>query len=110
MKLIDIESLMPPGGNVANFQGIEHGANVSFFVVHFSQGEGPRKHRHPYEETFVILEGEIELLIDGMSQQAGGGKIAVIPAGAWHEFKVISEKPVNMINIHPTSKMVTEWA
>jgi len=110
MKIIDIESIMPPGGNVANFQGGEHGANVSFFVVYFSQGEGPRKHRHPYEETFVILEGDIELLIDGISQQVGGGTITVIPAGTWHQFKVISEEPVNMINIHPVSKMVTEWA
>jgi len=110
MKIIDIESIMQSDGNVATFQGVEHGANVSFFVVHFSQGEGPRKHLHPYEETFVILEGEIELVIDGMGQQAGGGKIAVIPAGAWHEFKVISEEPVHMINIHPASKMVTEWA
>jgi len=110
MKIIDIESIMQSGGNVATFQGVEHGANVSFFVVHFSQGEGPSKHCHPYEETFIILEGEIELLIDGMSQKAGGRKIAVIPAGVWHEFKVISEEPVRMINIHPASKMVTEWA
>jgi len=110
MKIIDIASIMSPGGNVANFQGVEHGANVSFFVVHFSQGEGPRKHRHPYEETFVILAGEIELLIDGTGQQVGGGTIAVIPAGTWHQFKVISEEPVNMINIHPISKMITEWA
>jgi hypothetical protein len=23
--------------------------------VHFSSGKGRRKHRHPYEETFIIL-------------------------------------------------------
>jgi len=62
MKLIDINSITPPGAEVAIFQGINHGTNVSFFIVHFSPGKGPKKHRHPYEETFIILDGEIEAL------------------------------------------------
>ena len=110
MKIIDIDSIKPPGGEVANFQGAEHGANVSFFVVHFSHGQGPKRHRHPHEETFVILEGEIELVIDGARHRVGGGKITVIPAGTWHVFTVQSKEPVHMINIHPVPKMITEWA
>lgn len=33
MKLIDINSLTSPGAEVAIFQGIKDGANVSFFMV-----------------------------------------------------------------------------
>ena len=109
MKTIAINSLKPPGAESATFQGSEHGANISFFVVEFSRGKGPKKHRHPYEETFILLDGEIELMTNDSTQSAAGGTIVVIPAGTWHEFKVRSESPVRMINIHPVSRMVTEW-
>lgn len=110
MKILDINCLKPPGGEAATFQGIEYGANVSFFVVQFSPGKGPKKHRHPYEETFIVLDGEIEVIVDGETQIIKSGTIAIIPAGSWHEFKSRAEKPVLLINLHPVSKMMTEWA
>lgn len=110
VKFIDIAGMKPAGEEVATFHGFEHGANVSFFVVAFGRGNGARKHRHPYEETFIILDGEIELIVGGTIRTIGRGKVAVIPAGTWHEFKVISESSVQMINVHPVSRMVTEWA
>jgi len=110
MKIVDIETLKLPGQEVATFQGSKHGANVSFFIVQFSPGKGPRKRRHPYEETFIILEGEIEAIIDGETKTLGENNIVIIPAGTWHEFKNCSEKPVFMINIHPVPEMITEWA
>ena len=110
MKILEIDNLTAPGGEVAIFHGSEHEASLSFFIVRFSPGMGPKKHRHPYEETFILLEGEIEAVIDGASQSIGSRKIVVIPAGTWHEFKVCSETNVLMINLHPVSKMITEWA
>ena len=110
MKTIDINSLKPPGQEVAVFQGANHGANVSFFIVQFSPGKGPKKHRHPYEETFILLEGEIEAIVDGKTETIKGNHILVVPAGTWHEFRNHSEKPVLMINIHPVPEMITEWA
>lgn len=110
MKIIDINSVKLPGEEVANFQGFKHGANVSFFVVQFSAGLGPDKHRHPYEETFIILDGEIEVTVDAKAQRVGSGKIVIIPANSWHEFKARSEQPARMVNIHPVPKMIIEWA
>lgn len=110
MKLIDINNLKSPGGESATFQGFEHEANVSFFIVQFSTGKGPKKHRHPYEETFIILDGEMEAMIDGQVQTIGSPSIVVIPANTWHEFKNRSEKTLHTINIHPVPKMITEWA
>lgn len=110
VQVIDIESLRPPGSEVATFQGSEHGANVSFFVVSFGHGQGPRKHRHPYDETFIVLDGEIQLTTDGTPRTVAGGTIVVIPKGTWHEFRVLSETAARMINAHPVAKMVTEWA
>ncbi|MDQ2691350.1 MAG: cupin domain-containing protein [Chloroflexota bacterium] len=110
MKIMDINSLKPSGGQVAIFNGFEHEANLSFFIVQFAPGNGPQKHCHPYEETFILLEGEIEAIIDDQMQVIGKEKIVIIPAGSWHEFKVCSDGPVSMINIHPVPKMITEWA
>ncbi|HEX5941157.1 MAG TPA: cupin domain-containing protein [Anaerolineales bacterium] len=110
MKVLDINTLKPPGQEVATFQGVKHGANVSFFVVHFPPGKGPRKHRHPYEETFIILEGQIEAIVNDKTETIHENNIVIIPAGTWHEFKNLSEKPVFMVNIHPVPEMLTEWA
>jgi quercetin dioxygenase-like cupin family protein len=110
MKIIDINSMKPSGKEVATFQGFEHEANVSFFIVQFAPDKGPNKHRHPYEETFIILDGEIEAIVDGETQKLGSGRIAIIPPDTWHEFKNRSDKPAFMINIHPVPKMITEWA
>lgn len=110
MNIIDVNNITPLDGEVAIFQGLKHGANVSFFIVHFSPSKGPRKHRHPYEETFIILEGEIEAIVDGEAKILRENHIAIIPAGIWHEFKNRSEKHAFMINIHPVPEMVTEWA
>ena len=110
MKIIDINDLRAPSGEAATFQGFAHEANVSFFIVQFSRGKGPKKHRHPYEETFIILDGEIEAIVDGEVQRIGSDQIAIIPANAWHEFKNCSDKPLHMVNVHPVPKMITEWA
>ena len=72
---IAIDSLRPASGGAALFQGIEHGAQTSFFVVTSKPGHGAPKHRHPYEEIFVVLEGEIEVIVDGGLEMVSGGSI-----------------------------------
>jgi uncharacterized protein YceH (UPF0502 family) len=110
VKVLELAALTGAGKQAATFQGHEHGANVSCFVVHFATGLGPRRHRHPYEETFILLEGEVRLVTDGTSRTVGAGTIVVIPDGTWHEFTVTSEAPVRMVTVHPVARMVTEWA
>ena len=110
VQVLEIAALTAPGKQAATFHGHEHGANVSCFVVRFEKGNGPRRHRHPYEETFILLEGEVRLVTDGTSRVVGPDTIVVIPDGTWHEFTVTSESPVRMVNVHPVARMVTEWA
>ena len=110
MKIIDTKTIRSANSEAATFQGFEHGANTSFFIVNFSPGKGPKRHRHPYEEIFIILDGEIEAIVDNETKVIGSDTIAIIPADTWHEFKNRAEKPARLVNIHPVSKMVTEWA
>jgi quercetin dioxygenase-like cupin family protein len=108
---IAIESLRPAGGGAALFQGFEHGSHTSFFVVTSRPGGGAPKHRHPYEEIFVVLEGEIEVIVDGQRELISDGSIRVIPPRAWHEFTNRSDHPCLMVNIHSSPRLIQEnWA
>ncbi len=108
MKIIDIASLKPASGGSPRFEGSYYGASVSFFVVTSPPGKGADKHRHPYEEVFVSLEGDIEVIIDGELQVIQSGNIIVIPPNAWHEFKNRSSQNLLMVNIHPRPIMIQE--
>jgi len=108
MNIIGISSLKPPGGGAARFQGVDHEASASFFVVTSAPGRGADKHRHPYEEIFVILDGDIEVIVDGQLRMISGGSIAIIPANSWHEFKNRSDHAALMVNIHPVPQMIQE--
>lgn len=108
MNIIDIGGLKPPSSNTARFEGAEHGASVSFFVVGSASGEGADEHRHPYEEVFVNLGGSVEVTVDGETRMLEGGSVAVVPAGAWHGFKNRSDSAALMVNIHPATTMKQE--
>lgn len=110
MNIIDIASLRLPGGNAARFEGGPYGANTSFFVVTSAPGRGADKHRHPYEEIFVILDGDIEVIVAGEMRMISSGNIALIPPNTWHEFKNRSDHPALMVNIHPVPRMIQEWS
>jgi quercetin dioxygenase-like cupin family protein len=107
VKIVPLVELRESEG-AALFVGHEHGAGVSFFVTNHSHGEGPDAHRHPYEETFVVLEGATRFTVDGATVDVEAGTVVVVPAGVTHAFKAAA--PVTrQVNIHPVPEMRTEW-
>ena len=65
--------------------------------MHVPPGGGPPPHRHDFEETFVLLEGELELTFRGGKSVARAGDTVNIPANAPHQFHNSSQKPVRML-------------
>ena len=108
MKVVELSDLAE-SETAALFMGRDHGANVSFFVTNHAPGQGPDPHRHPYEETFVIEEGNVVFTVDGNTLEAHAGQVVVVPAGAVHSFKAAGEGGTRQVNIHPVAEMVTEW-
>lgn len=105
--VIRVEDL-PRGTISATFNGHEHGAQMSFFISEGSPGDGPRLHRHPYEETFIVEEGEALFTVGESTVLAGPGDILVVPAGTPHKF-VCQAESNRQISIHPVARMETEW-
>jgi quercetin dioxygenase-like cupin family protein len=65
--------------------------------MHVPPGGGPPPHRHDFEETFVMLEGELELTFRGSKSVARAGDTVNIPSNAPHQFHNSSRKPVRML-------------
>ena len=105
--LIRIDEL-PGSEDASRFEGEKHGAQVSFFVSHNRPGTGPNLHRHPYEETFIVQEGEVLFTVGERTIEATAGDIVVVPAGAPHKF-VTRAGAHRQVSIHPVARMDTEW-
>ncbi len=65
--------------------------------MHVPPGGGPPPHRHDFEETFILLEGEIEATFRGKKSTVRAGETVNIPANAPHQFRNTSSKPVRML-------------
>ena len=67
--------------------------------MHIPPGGGPGPHRHDFEETFILLEGEMELTFRGRKSIARAGDTVNIPANAPHQFHNASPNPAKLICI-----------
>jgi quercetin dioxygenase-like cupin family protein len=66
---------------------------------HVPPGGGPPAHRHDFEETFILLEGEIEATFRGERRIVRAGETINIPANAPHQFHNESSAPARMLAI-----------
>ncbi len=60
-------------------------------------GGGPPPHRHDFEESFMLLEGELEATFRGEKSIVRAGETLHIPANAPHQFHNASDKPVRLL-------------
>ena len=67
--------------------------------MHVPPGGGPPPHRHDFEETFTMLEGELEVTFRGSKRVVQAGETINVPANAPHQFHNSSSEPVRMLCI-----------
>jgi quercetin dioxygenase-like cupin family protein len=65
--------------------------------MHIPPGGGPPPHRHDFEETFILLEGEVEATFRGSKAVVRAGETINIPANAPHQFRNTSNDPARML-------------
>lgn len=79
--------------------GKDTAGRFSLIDMHIPPGGGPPPHRHDFEETFVILEGELEATFRGVKSVVKAGDTINIPANAPHQFHNASSEPVRLLCI-----------
>src|SRR4051812_8561151 len=85
-EIISREQL-PFVGNSYELEGYRFGAvDVSLIMVEGPPGSGPRLHRHPYAEVFVVQEGQATFTIGERTLEVGGGQIVIALPGEAHKF------------------------
>lgn len=63
--------------------------------------QGPPPHLHnSFKESFLIIEGEMEFMVNGHTTIAKAGESVDIPPKTLHTFANISDKPCKWVNIH----------
>ncbi|KPU58504.1 cupin domain protein [Pseudomonas fluorescens] len=60
------------------------------------QGGGPPPHFHPWDEAFYVVEGQVEVTVEGKVTTVLAGGYVHIPSGSIHAYK----------NVSPTATMI----
>ena len=60
-------------------------------------GGGPPPHRHDFEESFTIFQGELEVTFRGVKSILRAGETANIPCNAPHQFQNKMDQPVHVL-------------
>jgi mannose-6-phosphate isomerase-like protein (cupin superfamily) len=92
-----------------NLRGAEHGATISLIFDHSQPGQGPRLHRHPYDETWIVEEGNLTFQSGEEQIKAGPGDIVIVPPNTPHKFTNDGPGRSKLVCIHANPTMVTEW-
>jgi mannose-6-phosphate isomerase-like protein (cupin superfamily) len=100
---------MTPGGRGFEAIGADIGGSVSVIAVDAPPGAGPRLHRHPYEEVFVVLEGEATFILGDTEYVARAGEVVVAPAGVAHAFVNTGSTRLRQVDVHVSPRFETEW-
>jgi mannose-6-phosphate isomerase-like protein (cupin superfamily) len=100
---------LPGRERARRFEGADHGATTSFFITRYTEpGRGPDLHVHPYDETFIMLEGSATFTVGDEQIDAEAGEIVVVPANTPHKFKSKGDGVLRQVTIHPAERMEQE--
>ena len=71
-------------------------------------GVGPRLHKHPYAETFLIRRGSATFTIGSEHLTGRAGQVLVVPAETPHTF---SSGPdgYEAVHIHANPRFLNDW-
>lgn len=98
-------SALPTG----NLKGAEFGATISLILDDSEPGHGPRLHKHPYDETWVVIDGNLTFQAGEEQLEARPGDIVIVPPGAPHKFINHGPGRAKLVCIHASPTFETEW-
>jgi quercetin dioxygenase-like cupin family protein len=91
MRFVDTNSLRVverlPGWHGRYF----HSPSMTFAHYDFARGSSIHEHFHAQEEVYEVIEGELEVTIEGVAQIARAGLVAIVPSGVRHSVKALTD-------------------
>jgi quercetin dioxygenase-like cupin family protein len=98
MPFIDTKKLKVterlPGWHGRYFQS----TNMTFAHYDFARGSSIHEHFHPQEEVYEVIEGELEMTVDGVRQIARPGLVAIVPSNVRHSVKALTDGRVIIVD------------
>ena len=82
-----------------------HSEKMTFAYYEIAADAGVHPHHHPEEEVWHVLEGEVEITLDGSPFVVRPGQAVVVPGGERHEVRALSAARV-IVADHPVRTTV----
>ena len=110
-KLLIGLAIVTIGAGAAFAQGIKRtplqkvefpdGYDTVTAIAEIPTGGASGRHTHPGAETGYVLDGELELVIDGKEPiKLKAGESYQIPPGAVHDAKTSGDKPLKVLGVY----------
>jgi mannose-6-phosphate isomerase-like protein (cupin superfamily) len=108
--LLNPQNLNAEEGAVWQWNGcLFQQTNVSLILVEVPPGQGPRLHRHPYPEVFVVHGGQALFTVGSEVVSAHAGQALIVPQGVAHKFVNSGRVRLRQTDIHAATQIQTEW-
>ena len=85
---------------------IFNSASMTFAHYEFDSGSTIHAHHHAQEEVWNVVEGELEVTIDGVAQVARPGVVAIVPPNTLHSVRALTDGRAIIVD-HPLRWDVT---
>ena len=90
--------------------GADHGdVPFSVILVHGPPGTGPKVHRHPYAEVFIVESGRALFVLGDERREVEAGHVVIGPPNIAHGFTNSGDSELRLIAIHGAPHFATEW-
>lgn len=74
------------------------GQKMLMAVVELEANSVVPRHSHPHEQVGILLEGEMELTIQGETRQLKAGEVYIIPGDVEHSARV-GDSPAKAVDV-----------
>ena len=68
-----------------------HSGSMTFAHYEFSRGASIHEHYHAEEEVYEVIDGELEVTVDGLAQIIRPGLVAIVPPNARHSVRALTD-------------------
>jgi quercetin dioxygenase-like cupin family protein len=86
------------GSVVSRMLTFTNSGTVTLFA--FSKGEGLSEHTAPFDAMLYVLEGDVRVVIDGVSHLLKCGELIIMPAHVPHAVYACTDFKMMLIMIH----------